>query len=111
MTRPQKAVVAGMTAALLSVAGVAGAAGLGAFTTHVTRSHPVAQRTAAPRADRNLPERAVRNLPPLRHRFAPDVVLTFDRPVGAATLARLRGLGGRRAVTGAGSGSVIIRRD
>src|SRR5436309_7280345 len=97
MTRPQKAVVAGMTAALLSVAGVAGAAGLGAFTTHVTRSHRVAVRAPQPRADRNEPARAVRTLPPLRHLFAPDVVLSFDRPVGAATLAKLRRLDGLRA--------------
>jgi len=110
MTRSQKAVVAGLTAALLSVAGVAGAAGLGAFTTHGTRARPAAERAPAARADRNLPERAVRSLPPLRHRFAPDVVLTFDRPVGPATLARLRRLDGLRAFTVADSGSVIIGR-
>ena len=57
MSRSQKAVVAGITAALLSVAGVAGAAGLGAFTTHVTRSHRVAVRAPQPRADRNEPAR------------------------------------------------------
>ena len=110
MTRPQKAVVAGITAALLSVAGVAGAAGLGAFHTHVTRSHPLAQRTSAPRADRNLPVRAARTLPPLRHRFAPDAVLTFDRPIGAATLARLHRLEGLRAFTVADSGSIVTGR-
>jgi hypothetical protein len=110
MSRSQKAVVAGMTAALLCVAGAAGAAGLGAFTRHAPRSHPIAVRPPQPRADRNEPARAVRSLPPLRHLFAPDAVLSFDRPVGAATVAKLRGLDGLRAFTVADSGSVVIGR-
>jgi len=110
MSRSQKAVVAGIVAALLSVAGVAGAAGLGAFTKHVRHAHPVAVRDAQPRADRNERARAVRSLPPLRRVFAPDVVLSFDRPIGAATLSRLHHLDGLKAFTVADSGSVIIGR-
>ena len=115
MSRSQKAVVAGLTAALLSAAGVAGAAGLGAFTTHVSRSRPAAVRAVEPRSDRNLVARGLssrvgRPLPPLRHLWAPDVVLTFDRPIGPRAEATLRRLDGLRAFTVADSGSVVIGR-
>jgi hypothetical protein len=110
MSRSRKAAVAVITAALLSVAGVAGAAGLGAFTTHVARSRPVAVRTPQPRADRNMAASAVRSLPRLRRVLAPDAILTFDQPIGVTTLARLRRLDGLRTFTVADSGSIVIGR-
>ena len=115
MSRSQKAVVAGITAGLLSVAGVAGAAGLGAFSAHVSHRISAAGRAPAPRGDRapaarNLAGRAARPLPPLRHLFAPDAVLTFDRPIGPRAVATLRRLDGLRAYTIADSGSVVIGR-
>src|SRR3954451_15319816 len=110
MSRSQKAVVAGSIAALLSVAGVAGAAGLGAFSTHATRPRPVAVRTDPPRVGRDLVATPERRLPPLRHLYAPDAVLTFDRPVGPRAVAQLRRLDGLRAFTIADSGSVVLGR-
>src|SRR3954468_20795286 len=110
MSRSQKAVVAGLTAALLSLAGVAGAAGLGAFSTHATRPRPLAVRTDPPRVGRDLVAATVRSLPPLRHLYAPDAVLTFDRPIGPSALRQLRRLVGLRAFTVADSGSVVLGR-
>jgi hypothetical protein len=104
MTRNRTIVVGAVTAAALTVTGVAGAVGLRSHS-HPTRTvvRPVTQR-----ADRSLPAPDSRPVPPLRRLTAPDAVVTLPRSVTPWQLRRVRKLSGVRAVAAADVGTVYL---
>jgi hypothetical protein len=106
MPRRQPVAVAALTAAVVTVTGVAGAVGV---SRHSSAQHP---RTVAARGPATTPVRAtrsqVRTLPPLRRLTPPDAMVTLARPATAHQLARLRRLDGVHAVTVADQGDLRV---
>jgi hypothetical protein len=107
MTRTQTAVVGGLTAALLTVTGVAGAVGLRGHTklVHTTTSAVRAEDASAhttPVAAKPKP------LPRLRRLTPPDAMVTLDGPATPRQLRALHRLWGVRAVVTADTGYVRI---
>jgi len=104
MTRKKTVVVGGVTAALLTVTGVAGAVGLGGHAP----AKPHAVRPAAQQVDRSLPAPDPRAVPPLRRLTRPDAVVTMPHSVTARQLRRAHHLAGVRALAVADLGRVYL---